>query len=108
MIGIPSQAEGTSEILAVVKKIKSNQKVFEEILNDPDLVVQTVVAIHQMQCRAIRLRKSDTVLNGYDVVQPTVNDGFRAIENTGPQLRESIHVQRGSHQKHTAVMQQRR
>src|SRR6202011_1133916 len=73
-----------------------------------DLVVQAMVPIHEMQRRAVVLRKTNTVLDGNDIIRPTVNDGRRTIEDALPQLGQSCHIQRGSHQKHPSGMQKRR
>ena len=67
----------------------------------------TVIAIHEMQRRPVGLGEADTVLNGNHLVQPTVDDGGRTVQDPLPQLGQSFHVQRGSHQEHTSGMQKR-
>src|SRR6266480_1811462 len=39
-------------------QIKRDEEVFEQVLDDADLIVQPVIAFQQMQCRPIRLREA--------------------------------------------------
>src|SRR3954447_14021750 len=77
------------------RKIERDQEVFEQVLNDANLVVQTVVTIHEVQRGPVVLSETDAVLNRDYFVLPTVDDGRRTIEDSLPQLGQSVHVQRG-------------
>src|SRR5215831_8150640 len=52
-------------------QVEGDEKVFEQVLNHANLVVQAVIALQKVQRRVVGLRKSHAVLEGDDVVAPT-------------------------------------
>src|SRR3954453_9242745 len=66
------------------RKIERDQEVFEQVLNDANLIVQTVVTIHEVQRGPVALSETDAVLNRDHFVLPTVDDGRRTVEDALP------------------------
>ena len=66
-----------------------------------------MVAVEQVQRRAVFLGEAHAVLVGHHVVPPAVNQRRGAVEHAVPQLRQAIHVERRRHQEHAAGMQER-
>src|SRR5262245_59666565 len=75
--------------------------------DDTELVVQTMVAVEQVERRPVLLREANAVLVRPHLVAPAMHDRSLAVEHTLTQLRQASHVERRRHQKYAARMQER-
>jgi NAD(P)-dependent dehydrogenase (short-subunit alcohol dehydrogenase family) len=87
-------------------QIERDQKVLEQIFEHAHLVVQAVVTLEQMQRSFVRFGKTHAVFVRHDVIAPAVHYGRRTVEQPRTQLRQTLHIKRGSHEEHSARMQQ--
>src|SRR4029077_19485430 len=73
----------------VLGKVQRNEEILEQVLEKSHFVLQTVVAVEDVQRAAVAARELDALLHRHDVVLPAVHDGGRAVEQFLAQWRQA-------------------